>query len=116
VLYQEGVALQLSTSADSEPLPSLKWTRLLVKGWYGKAYWEQGMSCGQGLIRINNLLDSPDPPAMVVEFLLWHEYLHLYLQQGHTPTFRVLERRWPTCREADRFLDNLNERFGVQYW
>lgn len=92
------------------------WTRRLVKGWYGMAHWEPGGAPGQGRIRINRLLDSPDVPAAVVRFLLWHEYLHLYLRQGHTRPFRELERRWPGMVEADRFLDTLNERFGVQYW
>jgi hypothetical protein len=41
---------------------------------------------------VNRLLDSPDVPEDVVQFLLWHEYLHLYLQTGHTPEFWGLER------------------------
>ena len=51
-----------------------------------------------------------------MRFLLWHEYLHLFLQQGHTATFREYERKWPGFQAADRQLDQLNERFGVQYW
>jgi len=94
----------------------LGWTKRLVKGWYGKAFWEPGSDLGQGNIKINKLLDSPDVPLAVMRFLLWHEYLHTYLHQGHTRQFREHERRWEGTIEADRFLDNLNERFGVQYW
>lgn len=99
------------------PQPTaVQWTKRLVKGWYGQADWKPGQLNGQGRIRINRLLDSSDVSADVVQYLLWHEYLHLYLQQGHTKTFREYERRWTTYQECDRFLDNLNERFGIQYW
>jgi len=95
---------------------SVTWTRRLVKGWYGMAYIEQTEPQGLGTIRINRLLDSPDVGAETLRFLLWHEYLHLYLKQGHTPMFKEWERKWPSISEAERFLDNLNERFGIQYW
>lgn len=65
---------------------------------------------------MNRLLDSPDIGAETMRFLLWHEYLHLYLKQLHTKTFRELERKYPSRVEGDRELDTLNERFGVQYW
>jgi hypothetical protein len=51
-----------------------------------------------------------------MKFLLWHEFLHVHLSQLHTPTFRELERKWPNMVEADRQLDTLNEKFGIQYW
>jgi len=35
---------------------------------------------------------------------------------GHTKTFREHERRWSGCDDAEQEIDNLNERFGVQYW
>ncbi len=92
------------------------WTRRLVKGWYGIAYVEPTEPQGFGIIKINRLLDSPDVTADTLRFLLWHEYLHLYLKQAHTAAFREWERKWLGVVDAERFLDNLNERFGVQYW
>lgn len=103
----------------SEPLPhcgDVIWTQRLVKGWYGKAYFDVTNPHGHGLIRINRLLDSPSVDVDTLRFLLWHEYLHLYLKAGHTKEYRRLERMWPDYADADRFLDNLNEVFGVQYW
>ncbi len=94
----------------------LEWTARIIKGWYGKAYWEKHVPNGTGTIRINRLLNSPDVSAATMRFLLWHEYLHLYLQQLHTPKFRELEAKWPGRIEADRELDTLNERFGIAYW
>lgn len=92
---------------------TLEWTTRLVKGWYGMAYWSDA---SRPRIRMNRLLNSPDVTADTVRFLLWHEFLHIHLRQLHTPTFRDYERRWPNIVDADRELDTLNERFGVQYW
>jgi len=94
----------------------LVWTKRLVKGWYAMAYYEAHTPHGHGKIRVNVLLDSPDVSEETMRFLLWHEYLHLYLKAGHPKTFRELERKWPTAVSCERELDTLNERFGVQYW
>lgn len=94
----------------------LLWTKRLVKGWYGHAWWEPTTPSGHGLIRINKLMDSPDVSPDTMKFLLWHEYLHLYLKGGHSKTFREIERKWPDWLRCDREMDSLNERFGVQYW
>lgn len=91
---------------------TLEWSHRLLKGWYGMAYIAERPP----RIRINCLLNSPDIAANTMKFLLWHEFLHVYLNQGHTATFRELERKWPGMVEADRQLDTLNERFGIQYW
>jgi len=91
----------------------LEWTKRLVKGWYGYAHWGEP---SRPRIRMNRLLNSPDVSGDTIQFLLWHEFLHVHLKQGHTPTFKNYERRWPTTVDAERELDTLNERFGVQYW
>ncbi|MBD2261192.1 DEAD/DEAH box helicase [Pseudanabaena sp. FACHB-2040] len=114
-VLKEGAALLNLTS--SLPAPArVEWTRRILKGWYGQAYWDTNATNGQGYIRINRLLDSPDMKAEHLKFLLWHEYLHLYLQQGHSSTFREHERVWPNYQDADNFMDTLNEKFGIQYW
>ena len=94
----------------------LEFSRGLVKGWYARAYPKAETPHGHGRIVVNRLLDSSDVSEECVRYLLWHEYLHLYLKGGHSKTFRELERRWPTAVDGDREMDTLNERFGVQYW
>ena len=94
---------------------SIRMTKYIIKGWYGKA--EQSDQPGKGTIRINTLLDSPDVSVDTMKFLIWHEYLHLYLhREGHSEQFYKFERLWPNWKDADHELDSLNERFGIQYW
>lgn len=117
-LMQDVLARGQSLLKLTDPLPfsaTLKWTKKKVKGWYGMAYPEQGKR-GAGEIRINCLLNSPDVPVETIRFLLWHEYLHLYLSRFHDREFRKAEKLWPGSSAADHVLDSLNERFGVQYW
>jgi hypothetical protein len=83
---------------------------------FAMAQWEVGDSTGMGRVIVNRVLDSPDVSAATVRFLLWHEYVHLFLQQGHTKVFREWERKWPGYIAADRELDTLCERFSVTSW
>lgn len=92
---------------------SLEWSKRIIKGWFGVAHSHGAVS---GRIRINCLLDSPDFSAETLRFLLWHEFLHIHLKQGHTEEFRRLERLWPDHSTCNREMDALNEKFGVQYW
>jgi superfamily II DNA or RNA helicase len=105
------------TSTGSLPWDgSINWTRRPIKGWYGKAFYDEQALKGTGEIRINCLLDSPDISRETLEFLVWHEYLHIFLQVGHPPLFRKLERKWPTSRQGERELETLNERFEFQFF
>jgi|GEM_PF-843154 len=118
-LMREVLERGRSCLGRNDPLPhagETVWTGRLVKGWYGKAYWDVMKPAGHGQIRINRLLDSPSVDVDTIRFLLWHEYLHLYLKAGHTKEFRRLEHMWPGYSDADHFLDTLNEAYGVQYW
>ncbi|KIG17736.1 DNA helicase [Enhygromyxa salina] len=94
----------------------IEWTHRLIKGWYAMAYYETETPHGEGRIRVNRLLNSADVSAETLRYLLWHEYLHLFLKVGHTKLFRQHERMWPTWTEGDREMGTINERFGVQYW
>ena len=66
-------------------------------------------------IVISRLLDSPRIPAYVVEYVLYHEMLHVkhpavYRSERrcvHTPEFKREEKRFPQYAEANRFLARL---------
>ena len=94
----------------------VEWTRRLIRGWYGYADWVIGNPPGTGRIRVNILLDSPDVKEEAIRFVLWHEYLHLYLREFHTRKFRDLEHKWPDCLAAEHELYTLNERFELWQW
>jgi hypothetical protein len=113
VLNRAPVLLGVKT-VDSDR--RVDWTKHLIKGWYGHAKWEAATPHGHGLIKLNRLVNSPAVTKETILFLLWHEYLHLYLKQKHTGQFRGLEQKWPGYVDANRELHSLNERFGVQYW
>lgn len=97
----------------------LEWSRRPIKGWYARATWDASIvpaGITTGRIRVNKLLDSRDVSVDCLRYLLWHEYLHLYLRAGHTKEFRTHERMWQDWSALDRELDALNEKFGIQYW
>lgn len=75
-----------------------------------------------GGIRLSPVLDGPEVPEYVVEYVLYHEMLHL-VQDGegrlgpgrriHTAAFRRQEHRYPRWREAEDFLTRLAQRGGI---
>jgi hypothetical protein len=66
-------------------------------------------------ITISKSLDSADIPAWFVEYILYHEMLHIKhparLIRGrryyHTSSFRVDERRFPRYAEAQQWLERI---------
>ncbi len=71
-------------------------------------------------IVINPALDSPEVPELALEFVLFHEMLHLkhpveLRRHGrcvHTAEFRKEERSFPRYREARRLLRSLQSPDG----
>jgi len=72
---------------------------------------------GHGTIVINRALDSPSTPAYLVEYLMFHEMLHMrfpverdgHRRVVHSREFRRAERAFPKYEEARRSL----KRFQV---
>lgn len=92
----------------------IDYTRRNLKSYWGKAF--QTRSQGKGLIRINRLLNHEEIDLDILEFVLWHEYLHLFLnKEGHSENFRALERKWPNFAVIDGKLDRINEEFAISY-
>ncbi len=68
------------------------------------------------LIVLSRLLDQPRVPRLVVDFVMYHEMLHIQipvLEGGnrrsiHPPAFRAAERRFPGYGEAKAFLKRLH--------
>ena len=50
----------------------------------------------------------------MLEFLLWHEFLHDVLPgRGHDAEFRRLKATWPDALELSASWDTLNERWDL---
>ena len=86
--------------------PALGWTRHPARrrmGHYDPAH---------DAIAINRALDSPAVPKIALEYVLFHEMLHVKhpvrVRNGrrfvHTPEFLAEERRFPGYREARKIL------------
>ena len=82
-------------------------------------------------ITISKLLDSPDVPEWFVEYILFHEMLHIKhparLINGrryyHTAAFRAEEQRYPGYAQAQEWLDQFGngmpidaeQQFGLHF-
>jgi predicted metal-dependent hydrolase len=64
------------------------------------------------------MLDSPEVPEWFVEYILFHEMLHIKhaarIIKGrryyHTPAFRAEERTYPRYEQAQEWLDRVIRR------
>jgi hypothetical protein len=64
------------------------------------------------VIAISSVLDSPDIPKYVAEYVLYHEMIHLEkgldsMRSQHNADFRRLERRHPRFKEAEDWLKRI---------
>jgi len=67
------------------------------------------------VIAISSVLDTISMPDYVVEYVLYHEILHLEsglgsLPSGHGREFRMKEKMYPKWREADEWLKKVASR------
>lgn len=63
-------------------------------------------------VAISSLLDSPSVPQRLVDYVLYHELLHILLNSAdlstnHSRLFREMEARFPEQKEAERLLCRL---------
>jgi hypothetical protein len=86
-------------------------------GW-STAAWRRQFGCydpGPNQILLNRRLDRPGVPACAVEYVLFHEMLHLKHPTrrsgcslvSHSPEFREEEKRFPEYARARKYLDRL---------
>lgn len=101
-----------AVTSNSKHFPSgppqitkLRWSRHPMKrAW---AFFRQS----DREIKISCVLNSPDIPLFVLEFLLYHEFLHAEMpHEGHGNTFRQRERAFTPSQDA---MEDAEER-GVK--
>lgn len=97
------------------PRPRLEWSRMLTGTKFG--HYRQN----RDTVMLSVSLDDAHVPALVVDFVMYHELLHKkhgpVLVNGrrlvHTPVFRAEERIFASYDEAQRHLDALAEGGGL---
>ena len=79
----------------SPKLGDLRWLERVSKQYFGFCRYSDGAIC------ISPLLNSPDVPQFVMEFLMYHELLHADMPYaGHNPDFKARERLFHPSAEA----------------
>jgi hypothetical protein len=89
--------------------PHLSWSRAASRTLLGH------FDTAHNAIIISKIFDRPQMPRFVVEYILYHEMLHLkhpvrHIHERrcfHPPEFRADEKRFAKFSEAKRFLDGL---------
>jgi hypothetical protein len=89
--------------------PTLVWNRMLTARKFGH------YQASRDTVMLSVTLDDCHVPALVVDFVLYHELLHkkhgVMMVNGrrsvHSPSFRAEERRFANYHEAERHLHEL---------
>ncbi len=92
------------------PRPRLTWNKSITHRKMGHYHFPTDT------VLISITLDSPDVPAYVVEFVMYHELLHKQMgfnvvngrRYAHTSEFREAERRFARYEEAKAFEQRLS--------
>lgn len=86
-------------------------------GWSTRS-WRRQFGCydpGPNQILLNRRMDHPRVPRVAVEYVLYHEMLHVKHPTrrsgcsllSHSPEFRAEEQRFPEFKQARKILDHL---------
>lgn len=96
--------------------PRLGWT--MRDAWRTHGHYDPA----HGSIAISRSLDTPETPAYVVEFVLYHEMLHVAMpaevrdgrHMHHTARFRRAEARHPRMTDAVAWLETFSRKNGTR--
>jgi hypothetical protein len=93
---------------NSIPRPSLSWSTRMTFRVLGHH------DAAQDKIVISRSLDTPETPRFIVEYVMFHEMLHIAhptkhingRRYNHTPAFRADEQKFPHYRAAEKWIEN----------
>jgi hypothetical protein len=96
-------------------VPTLSWSKTVSRHRFG--HWDPEHNA----VVISQVLDDPDVPEFVLDYVLYHELLHILhpVKMGsgtkrivHSAAFKRDERKFPRWREGDEWIRRLARRRG----
>ncbi|MCA1819431.1 MAG: hypothetical protein ABR562_00845 [Thermoplasmatota archaeon] len=91
-------------------VPRLSWSKTVAGHRFG--HWDPD----HNVVVISQILDDPEVPEFVLDYVLWHELLHIVhpVRMGsgtkrivHGAAFRRDERRFPRWKEGEEWIGKL---------
>jgi hypothetical protein len=107
--------LRVTMDLDLAPpqVPRLSWSRTVAGHRFG--HWD----ADHNVIVISQILDDPEVPEFVLDYVVYHELLHIVhparMGSGsrrivHSAAFRRDERRFPRWKEGEEWIGKLARR------
>lgn len=96
-------------------VPTLSWSKTVSRHRFG--HWDPEHNA----VVISQVLDDPDVPEFVLDYVLYHELLHILhpVKMGsatkrivHSAAFKRDERRFPRWKEGEEWIRRLARRRG----
>lgn len=111
-LLQSFLRVSLDMDLCLPEVPKLSWSRTVSRRRFG--HWDPAHGC----IVISRILDDPKVPPFVLDYVVYHELLHIVhpVENGatrrriHTPAFKADEARFPLAAEAEKWIARLASR------
>lgn len=111
-LLESCLRVQLDLELHLPQTPRLSWSRTDSRRRFG--HWDPDHGC----IVVSQTLDDAKVPEFVLDYVVYHELLHIVhpveetagRRRIHSAAFRRDERRFARWREAERWLERLARR------
>lgn len=111
-LIESFLRVSLDLGVAPPQVPTLSWSKTVSRRRFG--HWDAAHGC----IVISRVLDDPRVPEFVLDFVVYHEILHIIhpVENGpgrrriHTAAFLRDEKRFPRREEAEAWLTRLASR------
>ncbi|HUR60832.1 MAG TPA: hypothetical protein VM286_00515 [Candidatus Thermoplasmatota archaeon] len=112
-LLESYLRVSLDMDITLPEIPKLSWSREVARHRFG--HWDPDHQA----VVISQVLDDPKVPESVLDYVLYHELLHILhpVQMGsgskrivHSAAFRRDERKFPGWQEAEKWISRLSRR------
>jgi hypothetical protein len=112
-LLESYLRVSLDMDLTLPEVPKLSWSKEVARHRFG--HWDPDHQA----VVISQVLDDPKVPEFVLDYVLYHELLHILhpVKMGagskrivHSAAFKRDERRFPDWQEAEKWITRLSRR------